>query len=183
MALSDTHEDAAPRLSRGGGRRRRMFAPVELNTLLLHLLRAGPRHGYDLAAEIEHRSGSAYLPSPGVLYPALQRLEFRGWTVTVEQPSRRRVYALTPEGAAQLEASASAVQIILQTLASARPAAASASGDLVRSAMARVEQALAAKAGALPPGFAAQIAARLDDLALSIRRRGGQAPPPEKENE
>ena len=171
---TDTRKGASLRLSRGGGRRRKMFTPSEMNILLLHLMRGGPRHGYDLAAEIEHRSGSAYAPSPGVLYPALQRLELHGWTLTVEQPSRRRVYVLTSAGADKLEASADAVRGALEKLTSLRSPEAVVSGDLVRDALRRVEQALATRQAALDPAFEAQVAARLDDLALLIRRRRGQ---------
>ncbi|NWM55099.1 PadR family transcriptional regulator, partial [Escherichia coli] len=52
---------------RGG--RRRMFDGTELRLILLKLIEEQPRHGYDLIREIEERSGGAYAPSPGVVYP------------------------------------------------------------------------------------------------------------------
>jgi len=44
-----------------------------------------PRHGYDIIKEIEERSGGAYAPSPGIVYPTLTLLEDMGYaTVSAE---------------------------------------------------------------------------------------------------
>src|SRR4051794_14383715 len=53
-----------PRAERGGVR-----------YLVLDAVRETPRHGYEIMAAIEERSGGAYRPSPGVVYPTLQMLE------------------------------------------------------------------------------------------------------------
>ncbi len=70
--------------------------------LLLSLLDARPRHGYDLSKLIETRSGGTLKFHIDSLYPLLYRLEERGWIkgVWVEKADerRRRVYKLTAVG-------------------------------------------------------------------------------------
>ena len=70
--------------------------------LILSLLDARPRHGYDLSKLIEARSGGDLKFHIDSLYPLLYRLEERGWIkgTWVEKPEerRRRFYKLTPEG-------------------------------------------------------------------------------------
>jgi transcriptional regulator len=70
--------------------------------LLLSLLEAKPRHGYELSKLIEARSGGRIVFHIDSLYPLLYRLEERGWLKGgwVEKPNerRRRFYGLTPEG-------------------------------------------------------------------------------------
>src|SRR5262245_9517929 len=45
---------------------------------ILALLREGPRNGYQIMSEVEERSGGAWRPSPGAVYPALQQLADEG---------------------------------------------------------------------------------------------------------
>jgi len=70
--------------------------------LILSLLDARPRHGYDLSKLIETRSGGQLKFHIDSLYPLLYRLEERGWIkgTWVEKPDerRRRFYKLTPTG-------------------------------------------------------------------------------------
>jgi PadR family transcriptional regulator len=70
--------------------------------LILSLLDARPRHGYDLSKLIESRSGGALKFHIDSLYPLLYRLEERDWIkgTWVEKPDerRRRFYKLTAEG-------------------------------------------------------------------------------------
>ena len=70
--------------------------------LILSLLEARPRHGYDLSKLIETRSGGQLKFHIDSLYPLLYRLEERGWIkgTWVEKPDerRRRFYRLTPQG-------------------------------------------------------------------------------------
>lgn len=64
--------------SHGRKRRGRMFAPGELRLVLLALIDAEPRHGYELIRAIEDMTGGGYAPSPGAVYPTLQMLEEEG---------------------------------------------------------------------------------------------------------
>lgn len=70
--------------------------------LILSVLDARPRHGYDLGKLIETRSGGQIAFHVDSLYPLLYRLEERGWIkgTWVEKPDerRRRFYKLTAEG-------------------------------------------------------------------------------------
>jgi transcriptional regulator len=70
--------------------------------LLLAVLEARPRHGYELGKLIEARSGGRLVFHLDSLYPLLYRLEERGWIkgAWVEKPGerRRRFYRLTPMG-------------------------------------------------------------------------------------
>ena len=70
--------------------------------LLLSVLEARPRHGYELAKLIESRSGGRLVFHLDSLYPLLYRLEERGWIkgTWVEKAGerRRRFYGLTPAG-------------------------------------------------------------------------------------
>lgn len=70
--------------------------------LILSLLDARPRHGYDLRRLIHTRSGGQLTFHIDSLYPLLYRLEERGWIkgAWVEKPGerRRRFYKVTAEG-------------------------------------------------------------------------------------
>jgi transcriptional regulator len=70
--------------------------------LILSLLDARPRHGYELSKLIEARSGGQITFHIDSLYPLLYRLEERGWIkgTWVENAGerRRRLYKLTAEG-------------------------------------------------------------------------------------
>lgn len=79
-----------------------------LDALILKTLAGGPRHGYAIARFIEDASGDAVLVEEGSLYPALYRMERRGWLEAEwgesELGRRVKVYRLTREGRAQLAA-------------------------------------------------------------------------------
>ena len=77
-----------------------------LDLLILRTLALGPFHGQAIARVIQQRSGDTLLVDHGSLYPALQRLEDRGW-VRAEwglsgNNRRARFYELTPAGRKQL---------------------------------------------------------------------------------
>jgi transcriptional regulator len=70
--------------------------------LILSLIEARPRHGYEISKLIEQRSGGAVRFHVASLYPLLYRLEKRGWVqgrwVEKSGQRRRRYYRLTPAG-------------------------------------------------------------------------------------
>jgi DNA-binding PadR family transcriptional regulator len=86
---------------RGGGRRR-MFDGGELRLVLLKLIAEKPRHGYDLIRAIEERTGGAYAPSPGIVYPTLTMLSEMGLIDEQSAEGARKQFAITPEGTAHL---------------------------------------------------------------------------------
>jgi transcriptional regulator len=77
-----------------------------LDLLILQTLVLGPAHGHTIAYAIEHRSEDVLQVEHGSLYPALHRLEDRGWIAsfwgTSENNRRARYYRLTPGGRTQL---------------------------------------------------------------------------------
>ncbi|MFT3728669.1 MAG: PadR family transcriptional regulator [Terricaulis sp.] len=84
----------------GGGRR--MFEQGDLRFLVLSLIAEKPRHGYELIKEIEERTGGAYAPSPGVVYPMLTMLEEMGFAKLNAEDGGKKLYAITAEGEAEL---------------------------------------------------------------------------------
>lgn len=70
--------------------------------LVLEAIKETPRHGYEIMAVIEDRSGGSYRPSPGVIYPTLQLLEELGH-VRVSERDSKKVYAITAAGSRDLE--------------------------------------------------------------------------------
>ena len=77
-----------------------------LDLLILKTLVIGPAHGHTIANAISHRSEEVLQVEHGSLYPALHRLEDRGWIAsfwgTSENNRRARYYRLMPKGRAQL---------------------------------------------------------------------------------
>jgi DNA-binding PadR family transcriptional regulator len=85
----------------GPGRRSRAKRG-DVRAAALLLLSEEPRNGYQLMEEIERRSGGAWRPSPGSIYPALAQLEDEG-LVRAEETAGRRAYRLTDEGETYVE--------------------------------------------------------------------------------
>lgn len=78
-----------------------------LDLLILQTLVLGPAHGHTIAYAIEHRSDEVLQVEHGSLYPALHRLEGRGWIASSwgasENNRRARFYSLTTKGRKQLD--------------------------------------------------------------------------------
>ena len=79
-----------------------------LDMLVLKVLREGPLHGYAIAVRLERMSNDVLSVEEGSLYPALYRMERRGWLTSswsvTESGRRARFYKHTRSGRAQLEA-------------------------------------------------------------------------------
>jgi PadR family transcriptional regulator, regulatory protein PadR len=78
-----------------------------LDLIVLKLLRAGPANGWDLTQSIQAVSKGVLDVNYGSLYPALRRLEAKGWVRgrwgMSENNRRARFYELTPAGLRQLD--------------------------------------------------------------------------------
>ena len=96
-----------------------------LDALVLKSLAAGPRHGYAIARWLEDTTQNAIRVEEGSLYPALYRMEKRGWLEAEwgmsEIGRKAKLYKLTPVGRRQLKAEtaewsdfARAVSMVLQ---------------------------------------------------------------------
>jgi DNA-binding PadR family transcriptional regulator len=81
-----------------GGRGARMFGHGDLRLVLLALIAAKPRHGYDLIRAIEEKFGGAYAPSPGAVYPTLTMLVEQDHLRSEEVGGGKKLYTITPEG-------------------------------------------------------------------------------------
>jgi len=86
----------------------RKLASVDLQLLILGLLAEKPRHGYEIIKALDERSKGFYIPSPGMVYPALTYLEEIGHA-TVEADGARKLYHITETGKQQLESNRGAV--------------------------------------------------------------------------
>lgn len=79
-----------------------------LDLLILRTLRGAPRHGYQIAREIKKSSREVLQVEEGALYPALHRIEAKGWIQAdwgVSENNRRaKFYALTEDGRGALRA-------------------------------------------------------------------------------
>jgi transcriptional regulator len=79
-----------------------------LDALILKTLADSPRHGYAIGRYIEETTGDAVVVEEGSLYPALYRMERRGWIEaewgTSELGRRAKFYSLTDDGRKQLAA-------------------------------------------------------------------------------
>jgi PadR family transcriptional regulator PadR len=118
---------------RGAAPMQEDFLQGTLDVLILRTLLAGPAHGHTIAHVIEHQSDDVLQVEHGSLYPALHRLEDRGWIASYwglsDHNRRARFYRLTPAGRRQLahqttrwELLASAVSRILRPARAARKA-------------------------------------------------------------
>lgn len=77
-----------------------------LDLLILRTLQWGPQHGHGIGAAIRHQSEELLKVETGSLYPALHRLERRGWLKgewgVSEAKQRAKYYRLTAAGKSQL---------------------------------------------------------------------------------
>jgi DNA-binding PadR family transcriptional regulator len=101
------HEEFArsrgPRYGRGrGGPRARRG---DVRAAVLALLDERPMHGYEMIKQLEERTGGAWAPSAGSIYPTLQMLEDEGLISGIEVDGKRR-FTLTDAGKAERESRA-----------------------------------------------------------------------------
>jgi transcriptional regulator len=79
-----------------------------LDMLVLKVLNAGAQHGYGIAVRLQALSADVLRVEEGSLYPALYRMEQRGWISSTwgqsENNRRARFYQLTRAGRKQLDA-------------------------------------------------------------------------------
>jgi DNA-binding PadR family transcriptional regulator len=71
----------------------------DVRAAILDVLAVEPKNGYQVIQDIAERSGGAWKPSPGSVYPTIQQLEDEGLVEGVES-DRRRLLTLTEEGRA-----------------------------------------------------------------------------------
>jgi DNA-binding PadR family transcriptional regulator len=79
----------------------RKLSSADLQLLILKLLEEKSRYGYEIIKELDERSKGFYVPSPGMVYPALTYLEELGHA-TVAVDGARKLYSITEPGKADL---------------------------------------------------------------------------------
>jgi DNA-binding PadR family transcriptional regulator len=89
------------------GRRAQRMGRGDVRPLLLVALLDGPAHGYEVIRRLEQRSGGAWRPSPGSVYPTLQLLEETELLIARDVDGKR-VFELTDAGRAQAQQAADA---------------------------------------------------------------------------
>src|SRR5499427_1102364 len=103
----------------GGGdmlRAGRMLAQGDLRLIALALIDEQPRHGYEIIKVLEEKTSGWYSPSPGIVYPTLTYLEEVGY-VTAQSEGAKKLYTITAEGRAHLEANRDLADTVLDRLA------------------------------------------------------------------
>ncbi|MFK2872006.1 PadR family transcriptional regulator [Dyella lipolytica] len=155
----------------GGGRRggSRMLGHGDLKLLLLALIEQQPRHGYDLIRTIEEMFHGHYSPSPGAVYPTLTMLEEMGHATVENEQGGRKLYAITDQGRAFLEANRAAVDAMTErNRHSARMIAKLSLPLAVRKAMHALKHAVLMRGADWNKAEAQRIASILERAAAEI---------------
>ncbi len=96
-------------------RARRMLVQGDLRLLALALIAQAPRHGYEIIKLVEEKTADWYSPSPGIVYPTLTYLEEAGY-VTASTEGSKKLYTITDEGKAYLDANRDIIKVVLDRL-------------------------------------------------------------------
>jgi DNA-binding PadR family transcriptional regulator len=157
---------------RRGGRLGRVFEHGDLRYVLLQLIAERPRHGYELIKAIEEQFGGMYSPSPGVIYPTLTLLEELGYLRAETAGGTRKLYSITTEGTAFLDANRALVDAILARMAEVSRTYGGGPAPEIRRAMHNLELALSIRLGRGPlDGEQVRaVAGTLDRAAAEIER-------------
>lgn len=156
----------------GGGRHAlgRFFAHGDLRLVILNLIAEKPRHGYDIIKAIEESVGGAYSPSPGVIYPTLTLLEELGYVAATTEGSKK-LYEVTDEGRAFLEANRATLDALRTRMSEASGGRSGRAPTIIR-AMENLKVALRLRmtSGPISDEQADAIAAAIDAAAARIEK-------------
>ena len=153
------------------GRVGRFLEHGDLRFVVLALLAEQPRHGYELIKELEDRTGGAYRPSPGVIYPLLAMLEDEGFIRPVEADGGRKLFDVTEAGKAALEQNRAGVDAVFGRMNEASQGSRMA-GARVGRAMANLGMALGQRMRRrdITDAQIDSIVAMIDDTASAIEK-------------
>jgi DNA-binding PadR family transcriptional regulator len=154
-----------------GRRLGRLLEHGDLRFVALALIAEQPRHGYELIKELEERTGGAYRPSAGVIYPTLSLLEDEGLVRQAGGEVGRKLYEPTDDGRKLLAEARAHVDAIFARLAEAAENSESSRPRIGR-AMANLGMALQHRLSRRPitPQEIDRIVAMLDDTAAAIEK-------------
>jgi DNA-binding PadR family transcriptional regulator len=155
-----------------GGRLGRFFDQGDLRFVMLKLIADKPRHGYELIKAIEEKLGGVYSPSPGVVYPTLTLLEELGYASVSESEGGKKLYAITEDGKAFLDANRATVDAIFSRMDQIGAAQAGGPAPQILRAMENLKMALRLRLtrGPLDEAQIRAIAAALDEAALEVEK-------------
>ena len=151
----------------------RFFAHGDLRLVILNLIAAKPRHGYEVIKAIEDAVAGAYSPSPGTIYPTLTWLEELGYvTVSPSDDGTKKLHAITEQGRAFLEANRPTLDALLARMEEAGKAHASGDAPQIVRAMENLRLALRLRVnrGPLTDEQVEAVAAALDAAATAVER-------------
>ena len=153
-------------------RRERLFEQGDLRLVVLDLLQARPRHGYEIIKAIEELAGGDYSPSPGVIYPTLTLLEEIGHAAVTQESGGKKQYGITPDGAAYLAGQHAALQRIQTRVKSAEALADARRAPQLQRAMQNFRTALHFRLSRGPLGAddLRKLAEAIDRAAIEIER-------------
>lgn len=153
---------------RGG---RRPFEQGDLRWLVLDLIAAQPRHGYEIIKAIEDALNGHYSPSPGVIYPTLTLLEETG-LISGEAQGAKKLYSITEAGRTELEANAETIAAVRERLKGAQAEFGGVPAPEVMRAIGNFRTALQIRLakGNLSPETVSAITAAIDRAAGEIER-------------
>ena len=149
-----------------------MFDGGELRLVLLKLIEESPRHGYDLIRAIEDRTGGAYAPSPGVVYPTVTMLAEMDLITEQDSDGAKKVYAITEAGTAHLAEHAEEVAGLFERLDAVASMRARTDAGPVMRAMGNLKTVLRLRLGteSVADETLHEVAEILDDAARRIER-------------
>ena len=148
----------------------RFFEHGDLRYVILALLEEQPRHGYELIKELEDRTGGAYRPSPGVVYPTLALLEDKGLIRPAGGETGRKLYELTDAGREALEKNRAGVEAVFARI---NEASQNAGPSRMRIGRAMMNLGMALKTRLSRPTTPEEIdriVAMIDDTAAAIEK-------------
>jgi len=158
--------------SRGPGGRGRSFDYGKLRFVVLQLIGERPGHGYQLIRAIEEKTGGAYVPSPGVMYPTLSMLEDLGYILAGENDDNRKLYKISAAGRKFLTENKAVLENINARLSDTAAARGAGVAPQIIRAMHNLKMALRLRVHERPLNTAQihAIAALLDAAAADIER-------------
>lgn len=156
-----------------GGRRGKLYDGDELRLLVLALLADAPQHGYQIIRAFAERSGGAYQPSPGVLYPLLVMLSEMELVVEVDTAGgKRRLFAISDLGRAEIEGKGEQIEALFARLKALAAQAERTDGAPVRRAVHNLRAAVMERLGREGAGedLPFEVARIIDEATQKIER-------------
>jgi len=157
----------------GGGRHRggrigRFLEHGDLRFVILALVAEKPSHGYELIRGLEERTGGAYRPSPGVIYPTLSLLEDEGFVRQTGGDGGRKAYEITEAGQDALTRNQASVDAVFARMGEAAASSALSSPKVLR-AMENLKTALRLRLSQGPMSEA-----QIDAVAAAVDKAAGE---------